>query len=63
MEIRAGFLFLWKPLRLVVHASEGGEENNLFNIHGEKKNTETNIGSANIRLLLLYRLVKKYIIF
>ena len=37
MEIRAGFLFLWKPLRLVVHASEGGEENNLFNIHGEKK--------------------------
>ena len=37
MEIRACFLFLWKPLRLVVHASEGGEENNLFNIHGEKK--------------------------
>ena len=64
MEIRADFFFFFflKPLRLVVHASEGGEENNLFNIH-EKKNTETNIGSANIKLLLLYRLVKKYIIF
>lgn len=31
------FPFLPKPLRLVVHASEGGEENNLFNIHGKKK--------------------------
>ena len=35
MEIRADFLF-FETLRLVVHASEGGEENNLFNIHKKK---------------------------
>ena len=47
--------------RTVVHDGEGGGENNLFNIHGKK--ILKHISSANIKLPLLYRLVKKYIIF